>query len=329
MDPATIALLRSALITAFLVALAAALIEGVVLTLLRRGYDWGESLASLVVALGRRMLEAVPLAVAMPGGFWLYEHRLWTPPLDAWWTWVLLFLGVELCYYAYHRAAHRVRWFWLSHAVHHSPNQLNLSAAYRLSWTGRISGTLLFFLPLAWLGFPPAAIAAAFTMNLLYQFWIHAAWIPKLGPLEGTLNTPSAHRVHHAANVEYLDANYGGVLLVFDRLFGTYVPERDDLPCRYGLVVPLRTVNPIRIAFFQWVALARDLRRARGLRDVAGYLFAPPGWSPDGPGETTEALRARAAVQAATDAHEPTIDRPAGGKGVGRGPGGPAPVHPA
>jgi sterol desaturase/sphingolipid hydroxylase (fatty acid hydroxylase superfamily) len=291
--------LRTLLIAMGGLAVALALIEGVVLTWLRRGYDWGESLASLAVAVGRRLFEAVPLAVAMPGGFWLYEHRLWTLPLDAWWTWLALFAGVEFCYYWYHRCAHRVRWFWASHAVHHSANAFNLSAAYRLSWTGRLTGTLVFFLPLAWLGFPPQAIAAAFVLNLLYQFWIHAGWIPRLGPLEGILNTPSAHRVHHAANLDYLDANYGGVLLVFDRLFGTWVPERDDLPCRYGLVEPLTSRNPFRIAFFQWVALLRDLRGARSPRAVAGYLFGPPGWAPDGPGTTTEALRAGAARAAA------------------------------
>jgi sterol desaturase/sphingolipid hydroxylase (fatty acid hydroxylase superfamily) len=298
MDPSAVASVRTLLIVAAGVAVAAAMLEGVVTTLRRRDYDWRAAFASLAVAVGRRVLDLVPLSIAMPGAYWLYEQRLWTVPLDAWWGWVLLMLGLEFCYYWFHRTAHRVRWFWASHAVHHSPNQLNLSAAYRLSWTGRISGTLLFFVPLAWLGFPPAAIAAAFALNLLYQFWIHAAWIPRLGPLEGILNTPSAHRVHHAANPEYLDANYGGVLLVFDRLFGTYVPERDSVGCRYGLVQPLLTNNPLRIAFFQWVALIRDLRRARGPRDVAGYLLGPPGWAPDGAGDTTAALRARAAQAA-------------------------------
>jgi sterol desaturase/sphingolipid hydroxylase (fatty acid hydroxylase superfamily) len=296
--PETLSTFRFALIAFALVALAASLVEGLVLTIAKRAYDWREALASLAVAVVRRFTDLLPLAIAMPGGWWLYEHRLASPPLDAWWSWALLGLGLEFCYYWYHRAAHRVRWFWASHAVHHSPNAFNLSAAYRLGWTGRASGTLLFFLPLAWLGFPPPAIAAMFALNLLYQFWIHAEWIPRLGPLEGWLNTPSAHRVHHAADVEYLDANYGGVLLVFDRLFGTYVAEREDLAPRYGWVVPLRTYNPVRIAFFQWVAILRDLRRARGWRERAGYLFGPPGWSPDGPGETTEALRARAGLDA-------------------------------
>jgi sterol desaturase/sphingolipid hydroxylase (fatty acid hydroxylase superfamily) len=298
MSPETLSVLRTTLIGLSLLALAAALVEGVVITLMKRAYDWRESLASLAVAIVRRFLDVVPLWIAMPGGYWLYEHRLLSPQLDAWWSWVLLGLGLELCCYWYHRSAHRVRWFWASHGVHHSPNAFNLSASYRLSWTGRISGSLLFFLPLCWLGFPPPAVAAIYAINLLYQFWIHVEWIPRLGPLEGWLDTPSAHRVHHAADLEYLDANHGGVLMVFDRLFGTYVAERDDQKPRYGLVVPLRTHNPVKIAFFQWVAIGRHLRRARGLRDALGYLFGPPGWAPHGAGETTEALRARAGLDA-------------------------------
>jgi sterol desaturase/sphingolipid hydroxylase (fatty acid hydroxylase superfamily) len=121
----------------------------------------------------------------------------------------------------------------------------------------------------------------AIGINLLYQFWLHAEWIPKLGWLEYVLNTPSHHRVHHAANPEYLDHNYGGVLIVFDRLFGTFVAERDDLPCRYGLVEPLRSNNPIVIAFHEWVALMRDLIRARTWGERWSYLFGPPGWRPD------------------------------------------------
>ena len=137
------------------------------------------------------------------------------------------------------------------------------------------------------------------SLNLLYQFWIHATWIPRLGWLEYVLNTPSAHRVHHAANLEYLDANYGGVLIVFDRLFGTYRAERDDVPCRYGLVVPMVGYNLLHIELHQWRALARDLLAARSLRAVVGHLAMPPGWRPDGRGATTEDLRAEAARLAA------------------------------
>jgi hypothetical protein len=198
-----------------------------------------------------------------------------------------------------------MRWFWCNHAVHHSANELNLSAAYRIGILGRATGAPAFYVPLIWLGFEPRVVFEMLSLNLLYQFWIHATWIPRLGWLEYVLNTPSAHRVHHAANLEYLDANYGGVLVVFDRLFGTFIAERDDVPCRYGLVEPMVGHNPIRIELLQWQRLGRDLLRARSLRAVVGYLTMPPGWSPHGNGSTTEELRARAAAQARAETAPP------------------------
>ena len=131
--------------------------------------------------------------------------------------------------------------------------------------------------PLIWLGFPPHAIFATLTINLLYQFWLHTTWIPKLGPLEHVLNTPAHHRVHHGSNPEYLDANYGGVLIVFDRFFGTFMPERDDVVIRYGLVTPLLTNNPVRIAFHEWATLARDICAAPTWRQRLACAFGPPG----------------------------------------------------
>ena len=267
----------------------------------RRGgpaYDWKATGVSVVDFLVREypLRWWLPLAFFTGAMDWFYQHRLFTLPMNHWSGWVACFIGQEFCYYWYHRAAHRVRWFWCTHAIHHSPNQLNLSAAYRFGWTGRLTGTLLFFMLAPLLGMPPRVIVLMLTLNLLYQFWIHATWIPRLGPLEWVFNTPSAHRVHHASNLEYLDGNYGGVLIVFDRLFGTYIAERDDVPCRYGLVTPVIGHNLFTIEFMHWRALWRDLRLARSAREVWGYLFKPPGWSPHGPGETTEALRASAAM---------------------------------
>lgn len=263
--------------------------------LFRRAYVWRSALATLGVAVGRSFTRLIPLAITLPGAAWLHDHRLVDLSGHGAMSWVLLFLGVEFFYYWYHRVGHRVRWFWLSHAVHHSTNELNFVAAGRLSWMAQITGAYVLFCPLALLGFSPESILAGYSLNLTYQFWIHADWAPKLGFLEGILNTPSAHRVHHAVNLDYLDANYGGVILLFDRLFGTYVPERDELPCRYGLVHPLTSHNPFVIVFHQFGPLLRDLRSARSWREVWGYLAAPPGWRPDGTGETTEDMRRRAA----------------------------------
>jgi sterol desaturase/sphingolipid hydroxylase (fatty acid hydroxylase superfamily) len=236
----------------------------------------------------------IPVSLAAPVFALAWQHRLTTLAIDSWQAVLLLFVGQEFCYYWFHRAAHRVRWFWASHSVHHTPNELNLSAAYRLGVFGRLAGSTVFYAPLVWLGFRPELVIVTYTLNLLYQFWIHTTWIPKLGWFEYVFNTPSAHRVHHAANLDYLDANYGGVLIIFDRLFGTYIAEREELPCRYGLVHPVTTYHPLRIEFHQWLPLLRDLLRARSLKAFFGYLLLPPGWKPNGEGETTEELRRRA-----------------------------------
>jgi sterol desaturase/sphingolipid hydroxylase (fatty acid hydroxylase superfamily) len=279
------------------VVVGASLVEALVLHWRKPGtFDWHEAWLSLVDLAGRKLLVFLPLSLAAPVFAFAWEHRLQTIVLNSWLLGLCLFIGQEFCYYWYHRSAHRVRFFWATHAVHHSPNQLTLSTAYRLGWTGKLTGTALFFTPLVWLGFPPEVVIATLSLNLLYQFWIHATWIPRLGWLEYVLNTPSAHRVHHASNVDYLDANFGGVLIIFDRLFGTYVAERDDLPCRYGLVTPMRSHNPLRVEFQQWMDLGRDLAQAGSLGAMLGYIFLPPGWSPDGQGHTTEALRRQPAL---------------------------------
>jgi sterol desaturase/sphingolipid hydroxylase (fatty acid hydroxylase superfamily) len=295
-------ILKAAVITV----LSASLLEALVLSL-RNGvgsYDWKAAGLSVTDFLVREY----PLALLLPLGFWtdamrwFWQHRLWTLPMDHWTGWAACFIGQEFCYYWYHRAAHRVRWFWCTHSIHHSPNQLNLSAAYRFGWTGRLTGTLAFFMLAPLFGMPPRIVLIMLSLNLLYQFWIHATWIPRLGPLEWILNTPSAHRVHHAANLEYLDGNYGGVLIVFDRLFGTYIAERADTPCRFGLVRPMTSYNLLTIEFHQWQALWRDLRSADSWSEACGYLLKPPGWRPDGRGETTEDLRRQAAPCGATTA---------------------------
>jgi sterol desaturase/sphingolipid hydroxylase (fatty acid hydroxylase superfamily) len=277
--------------------LGAALVEGLWRSYGRKErYDWKEWATSLADLTVRRLLAFVPFTLAMPVFSWAYDHRLFTPRLDTVAGVLLLFVSLEFFYYWFHRASHTVRYFWNTHSVHHSPNNFTLATAYRLGWLGKFSGATIFFTPMALLGFEPMTILAALFLNLLYQFWIHADWIPKLGVLEYVLNTPSAHRVHHARNPEYLDANFGGVLIVFDRLFGTYVAERADRPCEYGLVTPVTTYNPIRINFEPWVGMAKDIAGARSLNEAWHYLFGAPGWQPDGKGLTTRELRARAAM---------------------------------
>ena len=279
------------------VVLGTALIEGLWLARTRPdGYDWKEWATSLGDLAVRRLLAFAPYGLAAPVFLWAYDHRLFTLHVDSLASALLLFISLEFSYYWFHRASHTVRWFWNSHSVHHSPNRFALSAAYRLGWLGKFTAANVFFTPMALLGFEPTTVLIALQLNLLYQFWIHADWIPKLGWLEYVLNTPSAHRVHHASNPEYLDANYGGVLMVFDRVFGTYIAERADVPCQYGLVTPVTTYNPIRINFQPWIGMAKDLAGARSLGDAWMFLFGPPGWRPDGKGLTTRELRASAGI---------------------------------
>jgi sterol desaturase/sphingolipid hydroxylase (fatty acid hydroxylase superfamily) len=256
-----------------------ATLEGLVLALvLQQSYSWRAYLASLADALGRQYLvyTLLPLSIAQPLVDLAWSHRLFSVPLNGALAVVVLVIAQDFSYYWFHRCSHRVRWFWATHAIHHSSNEFNLAASYRFGWTGRLTGAAIFYVPMIWLGFAPGPVFVAAGLNLLYQFWLHAEWIPKLGWLEYVLNTPSHHRVHHAANPEYLDRNYGGIFIVFDRLFGTFVAERDDLPCRYGLVKPLRSNNPVIIAFHEWAALARDLRRSRSWRERFACLIGPP-----------------------------------------------------
>lgn len=243
----------------------------------RRRYDWRAFFASCGDALGRLLINRViGLGLAGTLFFALARFRVTDIPMDAGWSWPALLLAQDFCYYWMHRADHRVQWLWATHAVHHSSNAYNFAAAYRLGWTGRLSGGFLFFSPLVLIGFPVPAVLAATAINLLYQFWLHTELVPRLGPLEWVLNTPFHHRVHHASNPEYLDRNFGGILIVFDRLFATFAAQRDDVPCRYGLVHPLTSYNPVRIAFHTWMLTWRRLRRTDSPRAVLRILFGPP-----------------------------------------------------
>ncbi|GAA4903671.1 sterol desaturase/sphingolipid hydroxylase (fatty acid hydroxylase superfamily) [Stackebrandtia albiflava] len=189
-----------------------------------------------------------------------------------------LFVADDLAYYWFHRSHHRVRLLWASHVVHHSSRYYNFTTALRQSWTP-MSG-LPFWLPLALIGFPPWMIFLQQSISLIYQFFLHTERIGTLWrPVEFVMNTPSHHRVHHGSNEMYLDRNYGGILIVWDRLFRTFQPE--DVRVVYGLTRDIDTHNPIKVAFHEYADIWRDVRAHRGLRTRLGYLFGPPGWTAD------------------------------------------------
>jgi sterol desaturase/sphingolipid hydroxylase (fatty acid hydroxylase superfamily) len=254
----------------------AATLEGFWLKRVQGRYDWRAYFASLGDLGIRAVVNILPLGLATGAFNWLWQHRLYTMPLRSLWPWVALFFGQDFFYYWMHRADHRVRWLWATHSVHHSPNELNLAAAYRLGWTQRLSIGPLFFAPLVLAGFPPLIVGAALGLNLLYQFWLHAPWMPRLGPLEWVLNTPAHHRVHHASNPEYLDANFGGVLIIFDRWFGSFREERPGVALRYGLVQPIKSYNPLVVGLHEWIAIVRDVLSSRSLRVLFESTFGPP-----------------------------------------------------
>ncbi len=292
--------------------LAAILIEALYYRIvLKRAYGWLITASNLVVAIGRLASEALSKGLVLAVYVGAYELRVMDIPMDRWESWLALFLLVDFAYYWLHRCSHEIRWMWALHSVHHSARQITLSVAYRLGWTGLISGPWLFLIPLCWLGFDPRAVALAYAANLLYQFWLHTEAVPKLGALEWIFNTPSHHRVHHAIEPEYLDRNYGGVLIIWDRLFGTFSEERTGAPRTYGLVRQIDTLNPLKIAFAGWVEMIRDLHRARSIRDALGYLFGPPGWRPDGSGQTTAQIRRAAGIgkdSRRVEAPEPALE---------------------
>lgn len=248
---------------------------------LRREYGWRATLSNVVVAVGRLVTEGALAAIVLAVYFTAYSLRPFDIPMDNWVSWVALFFAVDFAYYWLHRMSHEIRWMWAQHAVHHSARQITLSVAYRLGWTNLVAGPWLFLVPVCWIGFDPLSVGLVFAANLIYQFWLHTETVPKLGVLEAVFNTPSHHRVHHAVNPEYLDRNYGGVLIVWDRLFGTFAEEAPGKVLEYGLVHQIETNNPVKIVFSEWAALFRDLRSARSLRDAAGYAFGKPGWAPD------------------------------------------------
>ncbi len=253
-----------------------------------KGYTRPDTLASLAMGIGNVVIAAFTKLVMLAMLLWVYEHRLFTLP-NAWWTWLLLLFAEDLCYYAFHRTSHEVRFFWAAHVNHHSSEHYNLSTALRQSWTTPFTAPW-FWLALPLVGFAPWMVLLQQGLSLLYQYWIHTEAIHRLGPLEWIFNTPSHHRVHHGANPEYLDRNHGGIFIIWDRLYGTFEPER--APVRYGLTTNIRSFHPVHIAFHEWRAMLTDAWRAGSLRHALGFLLRGPGWHPDG-GTTSRALQAR------------------------------------
>ena len=218
---------------------------------------------------------------------WWHNDAFWTSPVG----WLLALVFYDFCYYWLHRAGHRVALLWAAHVVHHQSEEYNLSTALRQTGSGWLAGWL-FYLPLAVAGVPPLVFAVVALVDLLYQFWVHTRLVGSLGWFDRVFCAPSNHRVHHATNPRYLDRNYAGVFIVWDKLFGTFEPEADDERIRYGIVKQLGSFNLLHAVFHEWIGIAQDMRRAPW-RHKLSYLVREPGWSHDGSRETSAMIRAR------------------------------------
>lgn len=237
-----------------------------------------EPFANFAILLVGTLLERTAYgAIFVVGLFLVGPFAVFEIPV-VWWTWVAALLAADFTYYWMHRWEHEIRILWAHHSVHHSSPEFNLTTSLRLAWVEGLV-TWVFYVPMILIGFDLVQTVIAFAVVIAYQTWIHTEKIGKLGWLDKVFNTPSVHRVHHGSNSHYLDKNYGGILIVWDRLFGTYQPE--EQPVIYGLTEPLDTSNPIAINFHEYVQIAKDLAKSKTLKEARGSLFEGPGWKPD------------------------------------------------
>jgi sterol desaturase/sphingolipid hydroxylase (fatty acid hydroxylase superfamily) len=247
----------------------------------RNTYRLNDALNSIGLGVMSQLIGVFGALVTLGVYTWVFERAApWRLPADAAWVWIVGLVFYDLCYYWHHRLGHTVALFWAAHVVHHQSEDYNLSTALRQTSSGWVAGWL-FYLPMALLGFPPLVFGVVALIDLLYQYWVHTQQIGKLGWFDRWFCAPSNHRVHHAVNDRYLDKNYGGILIVWDRLFGSFAPEDDAEPIVYGTRGPLRSWNPVWANLQVYAELARDSWRAASWADKLRVWFMPPGWRPE------------------------------------------------
>lgn len=242
-----------------------------------------DSVTSVTMGATYALLAIGYKAMLLALGYWVYQYRLFEIDQGPM-AWVALIVAEDFCYYWFHRTHHEVRILWASHVSHHSSQYYNLATALRQSWTSSLTGAV-FWLPLPLIGFDPLMVAVMQQVSLIYQFWIHTEVIDRLGPLETIMNTPSHHRVHHATNERYLDRNYAGIFIIWDKMFGTFAAEDAAEPPNYGLTKNINTFNPVSVAFHEWIACVGDALSAPTWHQAWMHLSQPPNWTPKQKGQ--------------------------------------------
>jgi sterol desaturase/sphingolipid hydroxylase (fatty acid hydroxylase superfamily) len=243
----------------------------------------GMGLGSLVIGVGMKFLAFMFMV-------YLYQFKIFDLKMNVWWTWILLLFADDFIFYWHHRLSHQVRILWAAHINHHSSQNYNLAVALRQSWA-EVLYKYSFWMILPLIGFHPLAIMTMIGINLIYQFFPHTKLVGKPGWFGKIFNTPSHHRVHHASNVVYLDKNHAGIFIIWDKIFGTYQSELDQVPVKYGITNNINSYNLFYIASHEFVNLFKDVKRASKFSDKLKYIFYPPGWSHDGENQTSKYLQ--------------------------------------
>ena len=238
-------------------------------------YKKEDTLCTIGLLTGNILMVFAVKGLTLALHFYLYQFRLFdlASMIPLWVMWILTFILIDLVFYIYHRISHRSRFLWAIHMSHHSSEEMNFAVSFRQAWLGPVS-KIPFFILLPLIGLDPTIIAVAGVISTLWGIFGHTQVIGKLGPIEWIFNTPSHHRVHHGANEQYIDKNYGNLLIIWDRMFGTFEPERANV--RYGLVKNVNTFNPVKITLMEWSSIFKDMSKAPNLKESFNIFFGPP-----------------------------------------------------
>ncbi len=238
-------------------------------------YKRGDTLCTVGLLLGNIIVAFAIKGIVLAFHIYLYQFRVFdfVNEIPVWALWIITFISIDLVFYVYHRMSHRIRFLWAIHLSHHSSEEMNFAVSFRQAWFGPIS-KIPFFMVLPLLGFDPTIIAVAGVISTLWGIVGHTQVIGKLGPLEWIFNTPSHHRVHHGSNKQYIDKNYGNLLIIWDRMFGTFEPEQEEV--KFGLVNNVNTFNPVKVTFMAWVSMINELKQKNSLSEIIKVIFGPP-----------------------------------------------------